>query len=617
MKSKKSINRAVHIIAGLCAMAWIFAAPVLADFQRTKIAVLDFVMVGEKMEPEGIGTILSEWFITSIVKSGRFDVVERAMLQKIIAEQNLSTTGLVDESTASELGKLLGVDVIITGSILKLKNTMDINARIISVQSGSIIAAENISSDSDRDYHELVKQLTTKIMQNFPLTGYIVKKDKKTATIDLGSMSGLASGTDFVVYKEGEVIKHPKTGEVLDVEQIVTGQIRITKISKNVAIGDILSEEGDGIEYGHLVKSIQQSSDAGTVKTPKPKRNAPAEQTAPAPAPAVAGQSVPASKNIKEQAQKAQPTEEPPPAHVHAAQQDSAPAPALTTQSAPPTRIPKGQAKKVTAPEPPSADVHAAHQDSAPVASTAQSALPPKNSKGQAKKAQPTEAPPPANVHAAQQDSAPAPALTAQTAPPAQALKAQTNQIKTPEPPPANEKAVAHDQSSRDDKKPAAIQPAMQTSPKKHVAVFPSAFNMKADVIEAHANGRVPEIVEEVLEDIDRYKQFQFSNFLKDKRLHGIAWNQSKPNLNGIVDQAKQHGVDFVVLYYFSFWEGQGLVNGWGTDFQNPDFKVFLIDVQNQKILKEEDSRTTAFDQLFIELKGMTRKLFRKTDFHN
>lgn len=121
-----------------------------------------------KLEPEGIGTILSEYFITSIVKSGRFEVVERAMLQKIIAEQNLSTTGLVDESTASQLGKLLGVDVIITGSILNLRNSIDINARILSVQSGSIIAAEDIGADTDKDYHDLVKQLTAKIMQNFP-----------------------------------------------------------------------------------------------------------------------------------------------------------------------------------------------------------------------------------------------------------------------------------------------------------------------------------------------------------------------------------------------------------------------------------------------------------------
>ena len=94
----------------------------------------------------------------------------------------------------------------------------------------------------------------------------MVKKAPGSAVIDLGLDSGLAPGTEFIVYREGEVIKHPKTGEVLDVEQIHTGRLRITKISKNVAEGEILSEERGGIEDGHLVKSVRKDE-----KPPRPK----------------------------------------------------------------------------------------------------------------------------------------------------------------------------------------------------------------------------------------------------------------------------------------------------------------------------------------------------------
>lgn len=352
MKSPKYILHTFYIFGCLLIMASIFSTPVLADFQRTKIAVLDFAMVGEKLEPEGIGTILSEYFITSIVKSGRFEVVERAMLQKIVAEQNLSTTGLVDESTASQLGKLLGVDVIITGSILKVRNSIDINARIINVQSGSIIAAEEISADADKDYRDLVKQLTAKIMQNFPLTGYIVKKDNTTATIDLGTISGLAVGTEFVVYKEGEIIKHPKTGEVLDVENIETGKIRITTVSRNVAIGNILSEEGEGIEYGQMVKSVQ----APAAKAASKPRSAPAERPGPdqadaealtsrstSPQPPVAGPSA-APANLRKERNKKVVAPEPPPTDIQNAPPASAPGPVLAAPSAPPAQPPKGKA---------------------------------------------------------------------------------------------------------------------------------------------------------------------------------------------------------------------------------------------------------------------------------
>lgn len=266
-----------------------------ADFQKTKIAVLDFEVIGDKLETTDMGAILSEWFITSIVKSGRFDVVERAMLQKIISEQKLSSTGLIDEDSATKLGKLLGVKVIISGSVLKIHDSIEINSRVISVESGSIIAADNIRGSANSDLHLLVDELTAKILRNFPLTGYVVKKNPESVIIDLGLDSGLAPGTEFIVYREGEVIKHPKTGEVLDVEQIITGRLRIEKISKNVAEGDIISEEPGGIQYGHLVKSVQKElkstapppemkKTVTTVTVPPP---APAVQPAPAPAPAM------------------------------------------------------------------------------------------------------------------------------------------------------------------------------------------------------------------------------------------------------------------------------------------------------------------------------------------
>jgi len=227
-----------------------------ADFQKTKVAVLDFESVGDKLETADMGEILAEWIITSLVKSGRFDVVERAMLQKVIYQQRLSKSGAIDEKGAATLGKILGVKIVISGSLDKQGDTMEIHSRVISVENGSIIAADSIRSESRKDLHPLVEQLTTKIMRNFPLVGFVVRKNPSSVIIDLGLDAGLSAGTEFLVYREGEIIKHPKTGEVLDVEEIPTGRLRITKVSKNVAEGDIQSQEAGGILAGHLVKSV-------------------------------------------------------------------------------------------------------------------------------------------------------------------------------------------------------------------------------------------------------------------------------------------------------------------------------------------------------------------------
>lgn len=276
-------TKAIPIV--LFTILFAFVPQVQADFQKTKIAVLDFEQMGDKINTNEIGAILAEWFITSIVKSGRFDVIERAMLQKILSEQQLGITGVIDDTSASKLGRILGVKVIISGSIMKFGDTVEINARVIDVESASIIAAENIRGPATGDLHYLVDQLTDRIMHNFPLTGYIVKKMDDTVVIDLGVVSGLSPGVEFVVFKEGDVIKHPKTGEVLDVQSIPTGTIRITRVGRNVADATILSEEGAGIEYGQQVKSIQ------TEKEMKAAESASGPQLVAAPEP----QAIPAS----------------------------------------------------------------------------------------------------------------------------------------------------------------------------------------------------------------------------------------------------------------------------------------------------------------------------------
>ncbi|WP_457575951.1 FlgO family outer membrane protein [Desulfomarina sp.] len=228
------------------------------EFIKTKIAVLDFEVHGKAFYTQDMGAIVSEWFITTLVKDGRFDVVERAMLQKILAEQKLGATGLIAEDSASRIGKILGVKIIITGSILHLTGNIEVNSRIINVENGSIIAAENIRCGSESELQTKIKRLTARIVKNFPLTGYIVKRKNQSVMIDLGLDSGIHAGMEFIVYKEGSVIKHPKTGEVLDVEQILTGRIRITRVQRNMAEASVLKEEGaGGISYGQLVKSVQ------------------------------------------------------------------------------------------------------------------------------------------------------------------------------------------------------------------------------------------------------------------------------------------------------------------------------------------------------------------------
>ncbi len=230
--------------------------PAEADFKKTKIAVLDFQMQGEQTTSKDMGKIVAEWLITGLVETGRFDVIERRLLEKIMEEQKLGVTGAIDPNSAAQLGKILGVKIIVSGTVTSLEGYTEINARLINVDTASIIAAEKVRASSAERLRDLVSRITDKIALAFPMEGYIVQRTGPKVTIDLGKLIGVKPGMKFIAFKEGKIIKHPKTGEVLDVETIEIGMIEIKDVRDKTSSGMILQEmKPDSIVYGTMVRS--------------------------------------------------------------------------------------------------------------------------------------------------------------------------------------------------------------------------------------------------------------------------------------------------------------------------------------------------------------------------
>ncbi|MBS1812085.1 MAG: curli production assembly protein CsgG [Acidobacteria bacterium] len=92
--------------------------------QKKRIAILDFdyatvysdvgYIFGSNVD---VGKGIADLLVTKLVQGGQYSIIERKQLDKIIAEQNLGASGRVDEATAARIGKILGVDALILGSI--------------------------------------------------------------------------------------------------------------------------------------------------------------------------------------------------------------------------------------------------------------------------------------------------------------------------------------------------------------------------------------------------------------------------------------------------------------------------------------------------------------------
>jgi hypothetical protein len=184
----------------------------------------------------------------------RFKVMERAQLDKILAEQSLGASGVVDAATAAQIGKGIGVDAIIIGSVAATSSgSISIDARVIDTESATIIVAQDAYSGSSdaQSVKNTVENLARKLAESLPLVeGYIIRIDGEKIMLDQGRTAGLKRGMKCVVYKEGEVVKHPITGEVLGKDTQELGEIIVTEDFDKYSVAKTLKIYGGVISIG-------------------------------------------------------------------------------------------------------------------------------------------------------------------------------------------------------------------------------------------------------------------------------------------------------------------------------------------------------------------------------
>lgn len=124
--------------------------------QRQVIAVIEFSDLDGRVTE--LGKYISEELITRLFRTGKFQVIERQLMIKVIKEHELNLSGLVDESSAKELGRILGVDAICSGTITDLVSQVKVNARLISTETGSLFAVATVSIAKDEVISSLMEK---------------------------------------------------------------------------------------------------------------------------------------------------------------------------------------------------------------------------------------------------------------------------------------------------------------------------------------------------------------------------------------------------------------------------------------------------------------------------
>jgi curli biogenesis system outer membrane secretion channel CsgG len=104
------------------ALAGVIAAGLLTGSAQAqgkpRLAVLKFEnATTNQFFGDQLGEAASDELTTQLVKSGAFSVIERRQIEAIMAEQTAGMSGAVDPATAARIGKVLGVQYVLLGSI--------------------------------------------------------------------------------------------------------------------------------------------------------------------------------------------------------------------------------------------------------------------------------------------------------------------------------------------------------------------------------------------------------------------------------------------------------------------------------------------------------------------
>lgn len=90
-----------------------------------------------------------------VVRTGKYKVIDRSNMNKILGEQKLQLSGCVSGECIVEAGQLLGVGKIVTGSIGLVGKTYYLSLSVINVETGKI---ENSSEDECKcEVDDLIK----------------------------------------------------------------------------------------------------------------------------------------------------------------------------------------------------------------------------------------------------------------------------------------------------------------------------------------------------------------------------------------------------------------------------------------------------------------------------
>ena len=304
---KLMLIAAAAALAGACAPSKTVKMQQAVSVNETKKVKSDFtgpkrrigVVEFENKSAYGqgrLGGAASDILITELVKSGKFIVVERDRLNKVMEEQKFQAQGLADPQTVARIGQIMGLEAIVVGSVSQFgvkKEGSDylltqskrqvadvtVDIRLVDVQSGQVILADSgkgmaknskgsfLGMGTKGGYDETLEgealraavvQFVTNIASQLnkkPWSCMIADASGEEMYLNAGQDSGVEEGLKLDCYHMGAEIRDPRSNQVIGHREQYIGRAEVERYCG----------EGGDCSVARLTKSAGPSPKAGDI----------------------------------------------------------------------------------------------------------------------------------------------------------------------------------------------------------------------------------------------------------------------------------------------------------------------------------------------------------------
>jgi len=165
------------------------------------IAVLYFEDADEAAKQKKMGRLVGELLAADLAARPDFVVVERERLKQVVMELKLGDSGLVDEDSAAQLGKFLGCQAIVIGSVMSAGADFVVSAKQVAVESAEVLVATQVNIPREglialSDKAIVARTTGGAVLRSalIPGWGQIYNEDNAKGALFLSAAVGVAAG---------------------------------------------------------------------------------------------------------------------------------------------------------------------------------------------------------------------------------------------------------------------------------------------------------------------------------------------------------------------------------------------------------------------------------------